>query len=811
LTKLTKHTEWWHNAGIIAFACLSTWFITKLGGGLVMVCIIGSICATYYRTSIRRVRRNARDDITRELAKTRLDSDLETLEWLNSFVVKFWPIYEPNLSAGIINTADGILANAAPGFLDSIRLPTFTLGTKPPRIDHVKTYPKTEDDIVEMDWSFSFTPNDTADLTSRQLKNKLNPKVVLEARVGKGIASKGIPIIVEDMAFSGTMKVKIKLQINFPHVEKVDVCFLGRPVFDYVLKPLGGDTFGFDIGFLPGLSGFIQEMIHGTLQPMFYSPNVFTLEVAKILGGAPIDTAIGVLVVTVHRAHGLSGSPDPYTVLSINQRAELARTKTIEGSSDPKWSETKYIVVSNLNDNLTLTVFDYNDIRKDKELGVVNFPLSVLQETPEHENQTLPIMFNGKPRGQMVFDIRFFPVLEGPVLADGKKGPPPESNTGILRYTVSQAKDLDASKSLIGHLTPYCQMTLNNRHVHTTKVIKRNNNPIWEESHEIFITNQKACKLGVIIKDERGFIDDPIIGKYQIKLPDLLDGNGKGTEWFNLTGVKSGRVKMTAQWKPVTVKGIAGTGGYVTPVGVVRLHFQNAKDLRNLEAVSKSDPYVRILLNGVQKSRTITVENNLNPEWDEVHYIPVHSEKEKLTLEVMDQETLGKDRSLGAYQLDLAELLQVDSQGLYQVHDEKKNRSAGLISDRKGTVRGTLNFTASFYPCLNVADPEDEEEKKLKELETEKGVQNVKPRALGEGMAAEDDNMKELEILRSPISPAFTISSEADVSEKGPPKIKLTPEDLVKYGTLHPFVVYLIYILIFLVADRVWPYHLQDY
>jgi Ca2+-dependent lipid-binding protein len=31
-----------------------------------------------------------------------------------------------------------------------------------------------------MDWKFSFTPNDVMDLTARQTKDKINPKVVLE-------------------------------------------------------------------------------------------------------------------------------------------------------------------------------------------------------------------------------------------------------------------------------------------------------------------------------------------------------------------------------------------------------------------------------------------------------------------------------------------------------------------------------------------------------------------------------------------------------------------------------------------------------
>ena len=59
------------------------------------------------------------------------------------------------------------------------------------------------------------------------------------------------------MAFSVTAKTKTKLSIPFPHMEKIDVCFLGLPTFDYALKPLGGDILSFDIGLLPGLSSFI--------------------------------------------------------------------------------------------------------------------------------------------------------------------------------------------------------------------------------------------------------------------------------------------------------------------------------------------------------------------------------------------------------------------------------------------------------------------------------------------------------------------------------------------------------------------------
>lgn len=91
-------------------------------------------------------------------------------------------------------------------------------------------------------------------------------------------------------------------------------------------------------------------MTHSTLKPMMYDPNckrtelyitlsfkacfhlVFTLNLEQLLSGTPLDTAIGVLQVTVHNARGISankiggGSPDPYVSISINQRGELART-----------------------------------------------------------------------------------------------------------------------------------------------------------------------------------------------------------------------------------------------------------------------------------------------------------------------------------------------------------------------------------------------------------------------------------------------------------------------------------------------------
>lgn len=220
--------------------------------------------------------------MTREVAKKGLKADVESATWLNLFMQRFWLIYEPVLSATIVASVDQVLSVSTPAFLDSIRMTTFTLGTKPPHIDHVRTFAETDEgkllpaathtvqnahssffppaDIVMMEWKISFVPNDIANMTTAAAERKINPKMVLEIRFGVGPASVGKDIILEDISFQGTMvsaianaytcnvidvvtlqRIKMKLMTAFPHVQLVDMSFMQPPLFDFVLKPVGFD------------------------------------------------------------------------------------------------------------------------------------------------------------------------------------------------------------------------------------------------------------------------------------------------------------------------------------------------------------------------------------------------------------------------------------------------------------------------------------------------------------------------------------------------------------------------------------------
>jgi Ca2+-dependent lipid-binding protein len=92
--------------------------------------------------------------------------------------------------------------------VDSIKLTTFTLGNKAPTIASIKTDPSSPDDEIEMEWDLSFVPHDLEDLTQQEAQGKVNPKIVLSIRVGKGPIAVGMPILLEDISFKGKLWIK---------------------------------------------------------------------------------------------------------------------------------------------------------------------------------------------------------------------------------------------------------------------------------------------------------------------------------------------------------------------------------------------------------------------------------------------------------------------------------------------------------------------------------------------------------------------------------------------------------------------------
>ena len=112
------------------------------------ILIILAVLGGAFKRNMNRLRRKIRHDIKVASTKKKMDTDKETVEWLNSFLSKFWLNYEPSLSQSNADSVNSVLESNKPTFLDDLSLTTFTLGSESPRIEAIRTYPRTDDDVL---------------------------------------------------------------------------------------------------------------------------------------------------------------------------------------------------------------------------------------------------------------------------------------------------------------------------------------------------------------------------------------------------------------------------------------------------------------------------------------------------------------------------------------------------------------------------------------------------------------------------------------------------------------------------------------
>lgn len=611
-----------------------------------------------------------------------------------------------------------------------------------------------------MDWKLSFIPNDVLDLTAREAQQKVNPKIVLTIRVGKGMIGAGMPVLLEDIAFSGHLRIKLKLFNEMPHVKSVELSFLEKPHFDYVLKPVGGDTLGFDINNIPGLESFIKDQVHSNLGPMMYAPNVFTLDVAAMMeGGNDLDTANGVLAVTIYSASNLKpndlfGSLDPYCSFRVGNvhNPELARTTAIENTSHPKWNETHFVLLNSLNDILCFQIMDRNSGRNDAEIGVANLDLKDVEENDGGiEGLNLVALRSGKPVGEVKADVRYFPVSKAEKLEDGTVIPPAESNSGVVRFYVQDCKEIGqvvAQKKggipLVGGLpiisgvpivgsrggdvNAYAIVKVNGQEKLRTATFKRSVNPRWNKFIEVFVADKSNLNFDVTIMNSVDFGDDTVLGRWTSSLIDMENQLVKEkNDWWNLKD-GTGKIHLNMTWKPVPLTGFSAgltRGSYREPIGVVRVKLNKATNIKNVEMLTggKSDPYVRVMSGLQSRGQTEAMLDNLNPVWDTAVYVPIHSLREDLTLEVMDYNDVTSDKFLGMCELlikDLAVEKKTEDGQAYYEPLAPVSRNVELMNKERKSGRGQLNYEASFFPTLTLAKQYTQEELKAKEEEAKK-------------------------------------------------------------------------------------------
>jgi Ca2+-dependent lipid-binding protein len=129
-----------------------------------------------------------------------------------------------------------------------------------------------------------------------------------------------------------------------------------------------------------------------------------------------------------------------------------------------------------------------------------------------------------------------------------------------------------------------------------------------------------------------------------------------------------------------------------------------------------------------------TLPVDLNPEWDQIIYTPVHSLRETLLLEVMDYQHLTKDRSLGTVELKVSDLAQEMEKGTggdsryFFESTGKKDKSEPIRLDRGNLHKGQLHYLAEFLPAFALQGLSFESEPKSGDADVESSKGQVSGR-----------------------------------------------------------------------------------
>ena len=94
------------------------------------------------------------------------------------------------------------------------------------------------------------------------------------------------------------------------------------------------------------------------------------------------------------------------------------------------------------------------------------------------------------------------------------------NNQGTLRLDLTKATNLPAADSN-GYSDPYCKVFLNNLEEFTSKVVKKNLNPVWEQFVNLEVASRTASELKIVVNDEDTVGKDDFLGEVLVNLEYL--------------------------------------------------------------------------------------------------------------------------------------------------------------------------------------------------------------------------------------------------------------------------------------------------
>ncbi|KAJ8573242.1 hypothetical protein K7X08_009753 [Anisodus acutangulus] len=158
------------------------------------------------------------------------------------------------------------------------------------------------------------------------------------------------------------------------------------------------------------------------------------------------------------------------------------------------------------------------------------------------------------------------------------------------------------------------------------------------------------------------------------------------------------------------------------PQGKLLVTVVKANALKNHEMIGKSDPYAVVYIRPLFKVKTKTIDNNLNPVWDQTfELIAEDKETQSLIIEVFDKD-IGQDQRMGVAKLPLIELV-ADTAKEIELRLVPKLDMLRVKDKKDG---GTITIKVLYH--------EFNKEEQLAALEAEKVILEEKKKLKAEGV-----------------------------------------------------------------------------
>jgi Ca2+-dependent lipid-binding protein len=196
----------------------------------------------------------------------------------------------------------------------------------------------------------------------------------------------------------------------------------------------------------------------------------------------------------------------------------------------------------------------------------------------------------------------------------------------IIKGTGLFASDIN------GKSDPLMKLTCNEE-THTTAVIPKTVDPVWNEKWTLSGTITSGTKITMELYDQDIFTND-FLGNAEYTFTDKEEDGKTREQTVNvmLKGKNEGTVTLGIFVRHITLD--------------VEVTFVKANALKASDLLSKSDPYIKATLLG-QTYQTAVVNNTLDPEWNEKWSVPNVPAGSKLEFDIFDKDVMKTDDFLG--------------------------------------------------------------------------------------------------------------------------------------------------------------------